>query len=154
MLLTIKYSKKLYPKSIWFCIDGFNISYRENKDKTITKDGKKDSLGQAKSQNNQSSSGIFGSISNKIFGAKQKSQPISSIINYKRYKDPSEFSITFQKVDKKDEIKEVRYRSLYADDASQIIAKIKFLKTAQGSKSMFNNSNHMANSVPLASNFH
>jgi len=26
----IKYDKNLKPKSIYFCIDGFNITYREN----------------------------------------------------------------------------------------------------------------------------
>jgi hypothetical protein len=33
----IKYNKKLKPKSIYFCIDGFNITNRDNKDKNAPK---------------------------------------------------------------------------------------------------------------------
>ena len=61
---------------------------------------------------------------------KNKKRPIGSVIDiYRNKADPCAFAIVFRDPEKPHEpLKEIRYRTYDADDCSEILAKIRFLK--------------------------
>lgn len=109
------------------CIDGFYIHNRE------IKKGEKVVGANSAGNNNTGGGGqsLFGSLSTKIFGIKTKKRPLNSVWDVRRSKkDPCDFSIWYKEDDKNNHepAKEIKYRTYEADDCSEIMAKIRFLK--------------------------
>lgn len=74
---------------------------------------------------------MFGSLSTKLFGVKNKKRPIASVWDIRRSKqDPCNFSIWYKDDDKNlnEPAKEIKYRTIIADECSEIMAKIRFLR--------------------------
>ena len=66
-----------------------------------------------------------------MFGIKNKKRPITSVWDIRRSKqDPCNFSIWFKDDEKNphEPAKEIKYRTYDADDCSEIMAKIRFLR--------------------------
>ena len=77
---------------------------------------------------------MFGSLSTKLFGIKNKKRPINTVWDIRRSRDnPCKFSIWYKEDDKNhhEPAKEIKYRTYEADDCSEIMANIRFLKNQQ-----------------------